>query len=237
MQHASKLLGKVTGSISSGRTLSENTDHETPAISPQSVEKVVDLFDLWKANFAGKLKNMDLSLKRAETWTLALKMLGMTESEFKLATALSLTLEWPPSAPADFYDLAANAKAHQAGYLTAAESFEAIFQAPEVDRNNPPHFGETNPQHKRDIVTWNTVLRIGSARLMTSDKKYTRPDYLKTYADVLRVALSGRKDDLVASGALKPVPPLKQAQIADKGASKEFALDAIQKIRHKHGWV
>ena len=205
--------------------------------------RLSEVFNEMKDNWGYQLSDQYTTLDWIDRIANKLVTKNISRQLFESACAAAIDSEpahkddYPKPGYNWFIQMGRDRLAKDAGYLTAAESFEAIFQAPEVDRNNPPHFGETNPQHKRDIVTWNTVLRIGSARLMTSDKKYTRPDYLKTYADVLRVALSGREADLVASGALKAVPPLKQAQIADKGASKEFALNALEKIKQQQGWA
>ena len=119
------------------------------------------------------------------------------------------------------------AKSH--GFLSAEQSFEAIFDV--------PAFAIDNPQYKCDIVTWNAVCRVGAARLQTASQQSTKPLYLKAYAEVLNLVTTGDIKALVANGTLRDLPPPEQAQIADKGASKEFALNALEKIKQQQGWA
>lgn len=137
--------------------------------------------------------------------------------------------QFPDVGVIGFLQAGQNFLASGAGYLTAEESYQAVFDV--------PAFAIDNPQYKRDIVTWNAVCRVGAARLQTASQQSTKPLYLKAYAEVLNLVTTGNIEALVANGTLSDLPPPEQAQIADKGASKEFALDAIQKIKQQQGWA
>ena len=128
-----------------------------------------------------------------------------------------------------FLQAGQNFLASGAGYLTAEESYQAVFDV--------PAFADDNPQFKRDIVTWNAVCNVTSEKLLHASEKVSKPLYLKAYAEVLNLVTTGNIDALVANGTLRELPPPEQRQIADNGASKEFALSALQKIKQQHGWA
>lgn len=65
------------------------------------------MFEDWQRMFGSKLKERQhLDLRTAELWALALKNAGMTIREFNTAAVVSLDMEWPPTAAADFIKLA-----------------------------------------------------------------------------------------------------------------------------------
>ena len=96
------------------------------AISEPSVrllELITDMFEDWKRILGAKLQERQvLDVRTTELWAIALQGLRITPAEFNTALAKSLTLKWPPTAPADFLDLARAGK--QSEYLDIQTAFE-----------------------------------------------------------------------------------------------------------------
>lgn len=187
---------------------------------------MVNLFTLWKQHWGTKLRDDDLSVERAESWAAAIASLNITRRVFNRALAESLKLSWPPSAPADFIDLGLASLAEEAGYLSAEESFEALMDTPRKAIGWP--------QHKRDIVTWNAVCRIGAEQIMLRPSSRTKKNYLAEYSKILKRVLCG---DAIR---LTPVPPIDQSSIQDKGpipATKEQAAKHFEQMKKHVGMI
>ena len=80
------------------------------------------MFAGWKKLFRSKIKDEDWGVDTLTVWYIALTDLGMTQDEFNQAKRKSLSLSWPPTAPADFLELARAGK--QSEYLDTQTAFE-----------------------------------------------------------------------------------------------------------------
>ncbi|SJM37828.1 hypothetical protein A1019T_01813 [Psychrobacter pasteurii] len=80
------------------------------------------MFAGWKKLFRSKIKDEDWGVDTLTVWYIALTDLGMTQDEFNQAKRKSLSLSWPPTAPADFLELARAGK--QGEYLDTQTAFE-----------------------------------------------------------------------------------------------------------------
>ena len=183
---------------------------------------MVNLFALWKQHWGTKLRDDDLSVERAESWAAAIAGFDISRRVFNRALVESLKLSWPPSAPADFIELGLAALADEAGYLSAEASFESLFDVPRKAIGWP--------QHKRDIVTWNAVCRVGANQIMLHSSTRTKKNYIAQYSKILKRVLCGDEKGLA------PVPPIDQALIKDSGpipATKEQAAPYFEQMK-KH---
>lgn len=91
--------------------------------SVRLLELITDMFEDWKRVFGAKLQERQvLDVRTTELWAIALQGLRITPAEFNTALAKSLTLKWPPTAPADFLELARAGK--QSEYLDTQTAFE-----------------------------------------------------------------------------------------------------------------
>ena len=100
----------------------------------------------------------------AEIWAIALTDLQITGNELQLAQRKSMSLEWPPTAPADFLALARTVQASQ--YPTANDAFDnACSQSGLIEDKY------VKRQWLHDVVQL-TAHRIGMGRLKTADNKF-----------------------------------------------------------------
>lgn len=72
---------------------------------------VLEMFDVWGKAWGDKLKDNRpalLSMETIDIWTVSLVQAQMTQDEFEVALALSISaqLKWPPASPSDFLALA-----------------------------------------------------------------------------------------------------------------------------------
>ena len=84
------------------------------------------MFTIWKRLFNSKMKEGEWGMDTVDLWAIALTDLKITKPEFDLAQRKSLTLEWMPTAPADFIklsrvDVSANYPDMKAAYQQAAQ--------------------------------------------------------------------------------------------------------------------
>ena len=110
------------------------------------------------------MKDEDWMLDTVEVWAIALTDLQITKKELVTAQRKSMSLEWPPTAPADFLALARTVQASQ--YPTANDAFDnACSQSGLIEDKY------VKRQWLHDVVQL-TAHRIGMGRLKTADNKF-----------------------------------------------------------------
>lgn len=128
----------------------------------------MNMFEDWKRVFGSKLKDrQSIDLRTAELWSIALQQLKITPAEFKIAMAKSITLQWPPTAPADFLALgrtetAGNYPDMRKAYLAAAQG-----------------------SYKHE-VTLETAKRVGTWELKTQPESISYKSWQKHYPEVCK---------------------------------------------------
>lgn len=128
------------------------------------------MFEDWKRVFGSKLKDrQSVDLRTAELWSIALQQLKITPKEFKVAMQKSITLEWPPTAPADFLALGRTETASE--YPAAQSAFNTACQ-------NCGMRGDVKRDWKHEVV-YETANRIGWG-VLASATEY----YFKTFQEI-----------------------------------------------------
>ena len=140
----------------------------------QSLQMVIDLFEDWTRMFGSKLQGrQNLDLRTAELWTVGLKKLNVTLTEFLKAKEESICMKWPPTCVEDFVALV---RSNTSAY---PDSFTAFKFACENE-------GRTADIKKpySHVVVYETVKRLGSHALKHADSKYFGI-WDKTYTQVI----------------------------------------------------
>lgn len=111
------------------------------------------------------MRDEDWMPDTAEIWAIALTDLRITGKELALAQRKSMSLEWPPTAPADFLALgrtetASNYPDMKAAYLAAA-----------------------NGEYKHEAIL-ETAKRVGSWELKTQPQSVSYKSWQKHYPEV-----------------------------------------------------
>lgn len=94
--------------------------------SPAMMMNVINVTETWASAFPNKFKFDEIVTDRfVDIWAIALQVMNATDDEILMATAKSITKEWPPSSPYDFIALVrgrdANAPPnHHEAYIQAA---------------------------------------------------------------------------------------------------------------------
>lgn len=67
---------------------------------------VINTAETWSHAFPNKFKYAEIVTDRfIDIWSIALQLMNVTDEELMIATAKSITKEWPPSSPYDFIAL------------------------------------------------------------------------------------------------------------------------------------
>lgn len=126
------------------------------------------MFEDWKRVFGSKLKDrQSVDLRTAELWSIALQQLKIMPKEFKVAMQKSITLEWPPTAPADFLAL---------GRTETASSYPDMRQE---------YLAAAQGQYKHE-VTLETAKRVGTWELKTQPELVSYKSWKKHYPEVCK---------------------------------------------------
>lgn len=128
-------------------------------------QDIANLFKGWKRLFRTKMKDTDWDIETLLIWHVALNDLSMTNTEFENAMRKSLTLTWPPTAPANFLELAR---------ADVVSNYLDVRQA---------YIDAANFNYADDIV-YETARRVGFASLRSDVEYRTYPIWIKTYRDV-----------------------------------------------------
>jgi hypothetical protein len=181
------------------------------------------MFEDWKRVFGSKLKDrQSVDLRTAELWSIALQQLKITPKEFKTAMQKSITLEWPPTAPADFLALARTAQVSE--YPTANDAFNTACQ-------NCGMRGDVKRDWKHGVV-YETANRIGWGKLASATEYY-----FKTFQEIYEQVVSEHRN-----GADFKVPETHQVEHSHTALQPDSPMSAkvddfLKQFKRKHGEV
>lgn len=131
-------------------------------------ETVLSIFAAWKRIFRSKMRDEDWDITTAKIWVLALNQMGVTQNQFEQAKRKSVTLQWPPTAPADFVALASN---------EYTDCRQAYLEA-------------TNGKYV-NAVTYETAKRVGFWDIKTKSESQTYPRWQQIYPKVCQEHAQG----------------------------------------------
>lgn len=167
---------------------------------------MTNMFEDWKRVFGSKLKDrQSVDLRTAELWSIALQQLKITPKEFKVAMQKSITLEWSPTAPADFLALgrtetASNYPDMRQAYLQAAEG-----------------------SYKHE-VTLETAKRVGEWELKTQPEYISYKSWQQHYPVVCEEHSRGADFKVPESHQVAyEHSPVQAGSVADKRISEQLA--------------
>lgn len=144
-------------------------------------ETVLSIFAAWKRIFRSKMRDEDWDITTAKIWVLALNQMGVTQNQFEQAKRKSVTLQWPPTAPADFVALASNEYTGcRQAYLEAANGKYV------------------------NAVTYETAKRVGFWDIKTKSESQTYPRWQQIYPKVCQEHANGADFTLPASHRIEP---------------------------------
>lgn len=159
------------------------------------------------------MRDEDWMPDTAEIWAIALTDLRITGKELAVAQRKSMSLEWPPTAPADFLALGRTGSSN--GYPAAQSAFNTACQ-------NCGMRGDVKRDWKHEVV-YETANRIGWG-VLASATEY----YFKTFQEIYEQVVSEHKN-----GADFKVPethrvehshaPVQAGSEADKRISERLA--------------
>lgn len=131
-------------------------------------ETVLSVFAAWKRIFRSKMRDEDWDITTAKIWVLALNQMSVTQNQFEQAKRKSVTLQWPPTAPADFVALAADK------YTDCRQAY--------LDAANGKYV---------DAVTYETAKRVGFWDIKTKAESQTYPRWQQIYPKVCQEHANG----------------------------------------------
>lgn len=130
---------------------------------------VIQLLKLWKTLFGSKLKSNEWDINTVKVWTIALNDLQITPEEFAIAQRKSLTLSWPPTAPADFLEL---------GRGSVLDNYPDMHEA---------YIDAAHHRWDSDGILYETAKRVGLAAMREMPETKTYPQWQKHYPEVCRL--------------------------------------------------
>ena len=132
----------------------------------QQLQDAIEItFTTWKRLFRTKMRDEDWMPDTAEIWAIALTDLRITGKELAVAQRKSMSLEWPPTAPADFLAL---------GRTEIASNYPDMKQA---------YLAAANGDYKHEVAL-ETAKRVGSWELKTQPESVSYKSWQKHYVEV-----------------------------------------------------
>lgn len=169
--------------------------------------------------FGAKLQGrQNLDLRTAELWTVGLKKLNVTLSEFLVASELAICQAWPPTCVEDFVALARKEKSQP--YPDSYAAFVFACQ-------NEGKTADIKAAYSH-IVIYEAVKRIGSHVLKHADDKIFG-QWDKVYQQVCQEHASGSEFTLPVASRIEHVPPTP--------ATAEQVNEYLDKIKKMLGGV
>lgn len=167
MQTINQLTASLSNQAqtSTQQNLQNSADNVTKQPTPQLQEAIEQTFTTWKRLFRSKMKDEDWMLDTVEVWAIALTDLKITRTELFAAQRKSMSLEWPPTAPADFLAL---------GRTETASNYPDMKQA---------YLAAANGDYKHE-VTLETAKRVGTWELKTQPESVSYKSWQKHYVEV-----------------------------------------------------
>lgn len=125
------------------------------------------MFEDWKKIYGAKLQDrQELDVRTTELWAIALQQLKITPKEFNLCMSKSISLQWPPTAPADFLAL---------GRTETTSPYPEIKDAYNRAANN---------KFKKHEVIYETARRVGFWNLKTQSEHVSYKAWQEHYPTV-----------------------------------------------------
>ena len=217
MQTINQLTASISQNNQAQTSTQKNSQNSADNVMKQPTQQLQDAIELtfttWKKLFRTKMKDEDWMLDTVEVWAIALTDLQITRKELVTAQRKSMSLEWPPTAPADFLALARTVQASP--YPTANDAFMTAC-------TNCGMKGDIERDWKHEVV-YETANRIGWG-VLASATDY----YFKTFQEIYEQVVSEHR-----SGADFKVPethrvehshaPVQAGSEADKRISEKLA--------------
>lgn len=166
---------------------------------------VIQLLKLWKTLFGSKLKSSEWDINTVKVWTIALNDLQITPEEFATAQRKSLTLSWPPTAPADFLEL---------GRGKPTDNYPDMRQA---------YLDQANLRTDCPIA-YETARRVGFSTMREQPERVSYPLWQKHYKDVCIEHTGGKE-------FTKPQAQQIEYKTASEPASEAVASEMLANIR------
>lgn len=153
-------------------------------------------------------------LNTAQIWAVALTDLGMNEQLFLSAYRQSLSLEWLPTTPHDFFELSK----HDFNFPDVRYAFEKA-----VDLST--RLGKKDFEH---MAIYEAYSRIGSYALQREHENILWAKWQETYAKVCDEIIKG------AVFQIPPEPAIEYIEIpADNAIAKNYLQDMLDKLNGK----
>lgn len=141
----------------------------------------------------------------AEIWAIALTDLRITGKELAVAQRKSMSLEWPPTAPADFLAL---------GRTETASNYPDMKQA---------YLAAANGDYKHEVAL-ETAKRVGSWELKTQPESVSYKSWQKHYPEVCEEHSNGADFKVPETHRVEHShAPVQAGSEADKRISEKLA--------------
>lgn len=152
------------------------------------------------------MKADDWGKHRIDIWALALSDLQITEKEFMTARRKSLSLQWPPTAPADFLEL---------GRGKVSDNYPDMYKS---------YIDAAHHRWDENGVLYETAKRVGLSAMRELPEVKTYPQWQKHYPEVCK---------LHSQGLIEKPKQLQriEKESASKGCSQEVADYYLSEIR------
>lgn len=151
------------------------------------------------------MRDEDWMLDTAEIWAIALTDLRITGKELAVAQRKSMSLEWPPTAPADFLAL---------GRTETASNYPDMKQA---------YLAAANGDYKHEVAL-ETAKRVGSWELKTQPESVSYKSWQKHYLEVCEEHSNGADFKVPETHRVEHShAPVQAGSEADKRISEKLA--------------
>lgn len=172
----------------------------------QQLQDAIEVtFTTWKRLFRTKMRDEDWMPDTAEIWAIALTDLRITGKELAVAQRKSMSLEWPPTAPADFLAL---------GRTETASNYPDMKQA---------YLAAANGDYKHEVAL-ETAKRVGSWELKTQPESVSYKSWQKHYVEVCEEHSQGADFKVPETHRVEHShAPVQAGSEADKRISEKLA--------------
>lgn len=151
------------------------------------------------------MRDEDWMPDTAEIWAIALTDLRITGKELAVAQRKSMSLEWPPTAPADFLAL---------GRTEIASNYPDMKQA---------YLAAANGDYKHEVAL-ETAKRVGSWELKTQPESVSYKSWQKHYVEVCEEHSQGADFKVPETHRVEHShAPVQAGSEADKRISEKLA--------------
>lgn len=151
------------------------------------------------------MRDEDWMPDTAEIWAIALTDLRITGKELAVAQRKSMSLEWPPTAPADFLAL---------GRTETASNYPDMKQA---------YLAAANGDYKHEVAL-ETAKRVGSWELKTQPESVSYKSWQKHYVEVCEEHSQGADFKVPETHRVEHShAPVQAGSEADKRISEKLA--------------